>query len=64
MLHAASHMLLQKILAKFGYKLDMKVKIYVSILLYYWLPIGTYDKKIWQFESNFFHNLATYFEHF
>jgi hypothetical protein len=52
MLHAASHMLLQWqhtferfYLAKFGYKLDMKVKYTYGILLYYWLPIGTYDKK-------------------
>jgi hypothetical protein len=29
---------------KFGYKLDIKVHTY-GILLYYWLPIGTYDKK-------------------
>jgi hypothetical protein len=35
-----------KILAKFGYKLDMKVKYYISIFLYYWLPIGTYDKNL------------------
>jgi hypothetical protein len=42
-------------LAKFGYVIDMKVGKKNRILLYSWLPTGTYHKKIWQVEKkNFF----------